>query len=134
MKTCVIFNPAARGEKAARFRDHLAALSAECILKPTFAVGSGRGLSAEAVWEGCDVLVAAGGDGTVNEALNGIGDVPDGFARARLAVMPLGTVNVFARELRMPLDFRRAWSAIKQAREAVIDLPQVEFKQGGTTQ
>ncbi|MCI0748250.1 MAG: diacylglycerol kinase family lipid kinase [Verrucomicrobia subdivision 3 bacterium] len=134
MKTCVIFNPSARGEKAARFRDHLAALSAECVLKPTFAAGSGRALSAEAVQDGCDVIVAAGGDGTVNEVLNGIGDAPDGFARTRLAVMPLGTVNVFARELRMPPDFQRAWAAIKQAREAVIDLPQVEFTQRGATE
>jgi diacylglycerol kinase (ATP) len=127
MKTCVIFNPSARGEKAARFRDHLAALSAECSLKPTFKAGGGRALAAEAVREGFEVVVAAGGDGTVNEVLNGIGDVPDGFARARLAVLPLGTVNVFGRELRMPSNFERAWAIIKQARESTIDLPQVEF-------
>lgn len=127
MKTCVVFNPAARGLKAARFRQHLAALSAECTLKPTFVAGGGRSLAAEAVREGCEIVVAAGGDGTVNEVLNGIGDVPDGFARVRLGVLPLGTVNVFARELRMPTNFERAWTVIKQARETLIDLPQVEF-------
>jgi YegS/Rv2252/BmrU family lipid kinase len=127
MKTCVIFNPAARGEKAAKFRDHLSALSAECTLKPTLSAGGGRALAAEAVREGFEVVVAAGGDGTVNEVLNGIGDVPDGFARTRFAVLPLGTINVFARELRMPSDFTRAWAVIKQARETIIDLPQVEF-------
>jgi diacylglycerol kinase (ATP) len=130
MKTCVVFNPAARGLKAAKFRQHLAALSAECTLKPTFVAGGGRSLAAEAVREGFEIVVAAGGDGTVNEVLNGIGDVPDGFARVRLGVLPLGTVNVFARELRMPSNFERAWAVIKQARESIIDLPQVEFEGG----
>jgi diacylglycerol kinase family enzyme len=134
MKTCVIFNPAARGEKAARFRDHLSALSAECTLKPTFSAGGGRALAADAVREGFEVVVAAGGDGTVNEVLNGIGDVPDGFTNTRFAVLPLGTINVFARELRMPSDFARGWAAIRQARETIIDLPQVEFTANNRTE
>jgi diacylglycerol kinase (ATP) len=134
MKTCVVFNPAARGLKAARFRRHLAALSAECTLKPTFVAGGGRGLAADAVREGFEIIVAAGGDGTVNEVLNGIGDVPDGFARVRLGVLPLGTANVFARELRMPTNFDRAWAVIRLARESVIDLPQVEFGVNGKSE
>jgi YegS/Rv2252/BmrU family lipid kinase len=87
----------------------------------------GRALAAEAVREGFDTVVAAGGDGTVHEVLNGIGDEPEGFARTRLAVMPLGTVNVFARELKMPMHWKRAWGAIRRGREMRIDLPQVEF-------
>lgn len=127
MRICVIFNPTARGERAKRFRRHLDAIGAECALKPTLAPGEGRSLAAEAVREGFEVVVAAGGDGTLNEVLNGIGDVPDGFARVRLGVLPLGTVNVFAREIRMPLNLHRAWSAIRRGRESAIDLPQVEF-------
>jgi len=127
MRICVIFNPTARGERAKRFRRHLDAIGAECALKPTTAPGGGRALAAEAVREGFEVVVAAGGDGTLNEVLNGIGDEPDGFAHARLAVLPLGTVNVFAREIGMPLDLRRAWAVIRRGRESAIDLPQVEF-------
>ena len=41
VKTCVIFNPAARGNKAKRFRDQLARLSAEVALRPTYAPGAG---------------------------------------------------------------------------------------------
>ena len=134
MKTCVIFNPSARGEKAAKFRDHLEALSKECVLKPTFAAGGGRALAAEAVRAGCEIIVAAGGDGTVNEVLNGIGDVPDGFASSRFGVLPLGTMNVFARELRMPTAFDRAWAVIRQGRESTIDLPEVEFGANGSKQ
>jgi diacylglycerol kinase (ATP) len=134
MKICVIFNPAARGLKAAKFRSHLAALSSECALKPTFVAGGGRALAAEAVREGFEIVVAAGGDGTVNEVLNGIGDVPDGFARVRLGVLPLGTMNVFARELRLPTTFDAAWRVIKAGRESAIDLPQVEFGANGKTE
>ena len=134
MKICVIFNPAARGDKARHFRDHLATLSGQCALKPTYAAGAGRALAAEAVREGFDTIVAAGGDGTLNEVLNGFGDEPDGFARAHLGVLPLGTVNVFAKELDLPADFAAAWQIIQSGRETVIDLPQGEFSAGGKTQ
>ena len=134
MKTCVIFNPAARGEKAKQFRDQLAALSARVTLKPTYAAGSGRPLAAEAVRDGFEVVVAAGGDGTLNEVINGIADEPAGLVRTQLGVLPLGTINVFAREIRLPTRFGAAWRIIEQGKETLIDLPQVEFMKNGQTQ
>ncbi len=131
MKTCVIFNPTARGEKAKLFRDRLATLGAQVTLKPTYAAGSGRLLAAAAVREGFQTVVAAGGDGTVNEVLNGIADEPEGLERTQLGVLPLGTINVFARELRLPTAFDAAWKIIEQARETRIDLPQAEFTTDG---
>src|SRR5258707_446319 len=95
MRTCIIFNPAAKGEKARHFRKALDEIGAQTTLKLTTAAGDARRLAAEAVTEGFDTVVAAGGDGTVNEVLNGLGDAPNGFESARLAVLPLGTVNVF---------------------------------------
>src|SRR5436309_2373799 len=65
--TCIIFNPAARGDKARGFRKHLDDLAAHAVLKPTVTAGNARTLAAEAVREGFEVVVAAGGDGTVNE-------------------------------------------------------------------
>ena len=124
----------ARGEKARRFRRQLATISAHCALKVTSAAGAARQLAAAAVTDGFDLIVAAGGDGTVNEVLNGIGDVPDGFARARLGVLPLGTVNVFARELKIPLPVARAWEVLQRGRELKIDLPRVEFSTDGVLQ
>src|SRR5208282_1868611 len=123
VRVCVIFNPTAKGEKAKRFRRHLELIAAECALKQTVAAGGARALAAQAVGEGFDTVVAAGGDGTLNEVLNGIGDVKDGFERARLAVLPLGTVNVFARELGLPMDLKRDWEIIRAGRETRIDLP-----------
>ncbi len=127
VRICVIFNPVAKGEKARRFRRHLDEIANQCTLKLTRAPGDARRLAAEAVAEGCDTVVAAGGDGTLNEVLNGMGDVPHGFERARLAVLPLGTVNVFARELAIPLRFPLAWAAIQAGVETRIDLPRVEY-------
>ena len=125
VRTCVIFNPAARGDKAKRFRRHLDAISAESVLKLTGAAGDARRLAKEAVQEGFAIVAAAGGDGTINEVLNGIGDAPEGFERARLGVLPLGTVNVFARELALPTDLAAAWKVIRRGCETRIDLPSV---------
>jgi YegS/Rv2252/BmrU family lipid kinase len=134
VRTCVIFNPAARGNKARHFRRQLDAIGSQCALKATTAPGDARRLAAEAVGEGFNLVVAAGGDGTVNETLNGLGDAPDGFERARLGVLPLGTVNVFARELRIPLRLERAWEMLQRGRETRIDLPRVEFSENGIRQ
>jgi diacylglycerol kinase (ATP) len=127
----VIFNPAARGNKARRFRRRLENFGGQCALKATAAPGDARRLAAEAVQEGFDLVAAAGGDGTVNEVLNGLGDAPDGFARARLGILPLGTINVFARELGLPLRVERAWDVLQHGRETAVDLPCAEFAADG---
>ncbi len=131
VRICVIFNPAARGEKARRFRRHLDAFGKESTLRQTAAAGDARRLAAGAVREGFDVVVAAGGDGTLNEVLNGIGDAPDGFERTRLGVLPLGTVNVFAQELALPANVEAAWDIIRRGVETRIDLPWVEYQANG---
>jgi YegS/Rv2252/BmrU family lipid kinase len=131
VRKCVIFNPAARGEKARRFRRNLEAIGTQSTLRQTTAGGDARRLAADAVREGFEVVVAAGGDGTLNEVLNGIGDVPDGFERARLGVLPLGTVNVFAQELGISASLEAAWNTIQRGHEARIDLPWVEFEANG---
>lgn len=106
-------------------------MAGDCAFKATAAAGDARRLAAESVGEGFELIVAVGGDGTVNEVLNGIGDAPDGFARARLGVLPLGTVNVFARELKIPLRLERAWEILRRGHEIKIDLPRVEFTANG---
>jgi len=134
VRTCVIFNRKAKGGKARRFRQRLRTMSAECTLKFTVSAGDARRLAANAIQEGFEVVVAAGGDGTLNEVLNGFGDVPDGFERTRLGVLPIGTINVFAREVNIPRKLDRAWAVICEGRETVIDLPSVEYQNNGTTQ
>jgi YegS/Rv2252/BmrU family lipid kinase len=134
VRICVIFNPTAKGDKARRFQRHLDLIRAGCMLKLTTGPNTAQSLAAEAVREGFDTVVAAGGDGTLNEVLNGIGDEPGGFDRARLGVLPLGTVNVFAKELGLPTRLDAAWEAVRRGNETLIDLPRVEYAARGATQ
>jgi diacylglycerol kinase (ATP) len=134
VRICVIFNPAARGNKARRFRRFLSELSQQCALKATTGPGDARRFAQAAVATGYDIIAAAGGDGTVNEVLNGIGDEPDGFTRTRLGVLPLGTVNVFARELKIPTRLERAWQVLKRGHERNMDLGRVDFQEKGQPQ
>jgi diacylglycerol kinase (ATP) len=46
-------------------------------------------------------------------------------------VLPLGTVNVFAREVRIPLKLERAWDTIRKGRETLIDLGVVDYHENG---
>lgn len=128
MRACVIFNPAARGDKARRGRQFLESLGSQAVLRPTTGPGSARQLAREAVESGETLLIAAGGDGTVYEVLNGMAEVPRGFERAVLGVLPMGTANVFARELGLPTDLARAWQAVKSGRERVIDGCRARFR------
>jgi diacylglycerol kinase (ATP) len=134
VSACIIFNPAARGDKALKFRRHLEELRGACVLKPTTAAGAARPLAAEAVREGHDTIIAAGGDGTLNEVLNGIADVPNGLAKVRLGLIPLGTINVFARELKLPLNLVEAWPMLERGAEIQIDLGCAEFQAAGSLQ
>lgn len=134
MRICVIFNPVARGSRARRFRRSLDALSRSCALEATTGPGDARRLAQAAVADGCDVVVAAGGDGTMNEVLNGIGDAENGFERVRLGVLPLGTVNVLARELQIPAQLDSAWQVIQRGRETRLDLGCAEFLEHGRPQ
>ena len=52
VRTCVIFNPAARGNKARRFRRHLDDMAVGVAFKATAGPGDARRLAAEAVEEG----------------------------------------------------------------------------------
>lgn len=101
MRTCVIINPnAGSADEIADIRRRLGEL-AGCMSFITESPGDGERLAREAVEQGYDQIVAAGGDGTVNEVLNGMAHAAD---RVRFGIFPLGTGNDFARALGMPLD------------------------------
>ena len=63
-----------------------------------------RRFAREAAEEGADVVVAAGGDGTINDVANGLFDAEGEGALPRLGIVPLGTANDLANGLGMPTD------------------------------
>lgn len=64
---------------------------------PTKAPGQAGDLARQAIAEGCDLVLAAGGDGTINEAINGIAGTDVVFG-----ALPAGTANVLANEVGLP--------------------------------
>ncbi len=101
-RLCIIFNPAAGWRARRRLRAvlrRLAELGCDIALRDTRGPGDAERLAREAAADaggqgGIDVVVAAGGDGTVNEVVAGLAgsDLP-------LGIIPLGTANVLAAEI-----------------------------------
>lgn len=127
--TAVIFNPSARGDKARSFRHEVSRLAPHARLLPTTAAGDATRLAAEAARGGAEVIVAAGGDGTVNEVVNGLASLPHS-QRPSLGVLPLGTVNVFAKEIGLSGHLETDWAIIRAGHSRVIDLALAEHSGG----
>jgi diacylglycerol kinase family enzyme len=101
MRALVVANPAATSTSS-KVRDVLVgALGSELKvdLAETTHRGHARELGREACADGVDVVVALGGDGTVNEVVNGLLHAGPGAAVPTLAVVPGGSTNVFSRAL-----------------------------------
>jgi YegS/Rv2252/BmrU family lipid kinase len=108
----VIFNPAAGARRRRRFERVAGALAEAGIrftVADTAAPGHAERLAREAVAAGERVVVAAGGDGTIAEVVNGIAG-----SEARLGVIPIGTANVFAHELGLPFGAAAIAASLKR--------------------
>jgi len=96
----VIHNPVA-GPKVVkridRVRAYLSARGLPFRVRVTSAPGDAVVMAREAAHEGADAVVAVGGDGTMNEVADGLAG-----SATRLAFVPHGTGNVFAREFSLP--------------------------------
>jgi YegS/Rv2252/BmrU family lipid kinase len=122
--TVVILNPAARSERANRWRARVESLAEGCTVCTTTAPGEAEILARHAVQEGFEKIIAAGGDGTIHEVVNGLAN-----STATLGLLPIGTVNVFAMELGLPsnnLDL--CWDIIQGDHTRLVDLPSANEK------
>ena len=123
--TVVILNPNARGARTQRLRSQVEKLARGSVLLTTAATGDAEALARNAAEEGYEKIVAAGGDGTINEIVNGIAN----HHNVALGLLPLGTMNVFAAELGLPLnDLAACWKVIQRNRIDRVDLPRANRK------
>ena len=113
-RICIIVNPAARG--TATRLNRLESLTRNVVIRTTKGPGDAEAQAERAVEQGYGTVVAAGGDGTINEVVNGIG-----HAHVALGILPMGTVNVLAMELGIPFDLVSAWKVIRAGKIRLID-------------
>lgn len=102
-RCCIIYNPhAGRGSTARKWARVRELLGDEATYRPTSQAGHAIDLAQQAAEEGFPTVVAAGGDGTVHEVINGLmrAHRPD----SAFAALPLGSGNDYARNLRVPFD------------------------------
>jgi diacylglycerol kinase (ATP) len=122
--TFVILNPGARGARTPRLRKQVEDLAQGSTLCATSQAGEAERLARNAVAEGYQRIVAAGGDGTINEIVNGIAG-----HNVALGLLPLGTMNVFAAELGLPAnDLAGCWKIIERNHTHRVDLPRANRK------
>ena len=121
MKIAIIYNPTAGGahrfNRPARLVTHLRRDGHTVKIYETSRPGEATELSQQALFDQAEVVVAVGGDGTVNEVIQGLAgsDIP-------LAVYPAGTTNVWCKQVKMPLNPHRAARIIGQGSFKLIDL------------
>ena len=122
-RVLVLYNPAAGQWRRRRLRTTLAALKelgCEVTLTATGKPGDAESRAATLSTTDYDVVVAAGGDGTINEVANGLtsaaGPVPP------LAIIPLGTANVLAQEIGLRGDPQAVARAIARGKRLIAHL------------
>jgi diacylglycerol kinase (ATP) len=125
-ETCVILNPSAG--KVCDI-DHVVARMKrlpDAEIRLTNKPGSAARLAKTALRRGSELIIAAGGDGTLNEVINGIGENLGG---ACVGLIPLGTGNDFARSIGVPSDLEIAIDMILAGATRSVDLVRVTSDQ-----
>lgn len=116
----LIYNPTAGGGCQRRVQKaitYMQELGAKVEALPTTAPGSATKLASQAVAVGARRIVAAGGDGTINEVINGLTG-----SNTELAIIPTGTANVLALELGVPVNTKNAAYLAVRGKSSCIDL------------
>ena len=128
-KAAVILNPRAAGGRSAKQRRRIEQELNRRLDRPVEVLltehpGHASKLAGQALRDGCDLIVAVGGDGTANEIVNGWFTEDDLAIRpeARLGFIPIGTGSDLRRTLEIPHDIAAAAEVIAHGRPWTIDV------------
>jgi len=126
MPSRLIINPASGSNSGLdllpRINDRLREAVGDLDIVLTTGAGDATRAAEQAARTGYERVFAAGGDGTLNEVLNGLAAVPGALERVRVGVVPLGTGNDFAAALGIPEDLEEALEIAAAASELTVDL------------
>src|SRR5215467_11866799 len=128
-RAALFYNPLSGRRKKYRLQDVEAAASVlrnagiEVEVDPTRAASDAAAQVRMAIRDGFDTIVACGGDGTIHDVLQGIAGKD-----AALGVIPLGTANAFAHDLRIPLSPAEAAKALLSASPRKIAVGRIDYR------
>ena len=128
-RALLLYNPVSGSRRDTRLRAvNIAAevfrgAGIEVTLEEMSAPGSATAQARAASTAGYDTVIACGGDGSVHEVLQGLAN-----SRTALGVLPLGTGNALANDLRLPPDPARAAQTLVAAKPRSVRLPQIDFE------
>lgn len=129
MKIKIILNPYANrwGAQAQEqtLREMLSTADCSCDMVVTQAPGEAIDIAETAVHEGYDVVVAAGGDGTINEVINGILRATPEGPTLPFGILPLGSANDFNKLAGLPDTSAQAFEVIEAGHTRQIDAGKV---------
>lgn len=125
-KARVIYNPTAGKEAVKKelpyILETLEIAGYETSAHATTSEGDATEAAKAAVERRFDLVVAAGGDGTINEVIKGIAEQS---YRPKLGIIPAGTTNDFARALQIPRDIKKAVGIIANGKDMHLDIGKV---------
>ena len=81
--------------------------------------GDAQAAAEKAVENGFDIIIAAGGDGTLNEVVAGVSAFEK---RPKIGLIPMGTTNDFARAVHIPRDIKKAVEIIVKGDSIPVDV------------
>ena len=127
MRVTIIINPITGKRNFSSIKRAIDVLRSNDIApetRETTKVGDGCLFAQEEVKKGTEIVIAMGGDGTINEIANGLAG-----SSVKLGVLPLGTTNVFSLETKIPLDTVLAMNVILKGSPTPINLGHIRLRE-----
>lgn len=128
-KALLLYNPISGRKRAQRLRDvedaakALVAGGAQATVEAMMGPGTAAGQARAAAGKGYDAVIVCGGDGSAHEVLQGLVG-----SDCALGLVPLGTGNALANDLKLPRDPAAAAAMLLRAKAVPLRLPKIEFE------